>query len=182
MGQRGAITGNGTSLKDILAWKAQAFATVAINESKTTFCHTVQLRPIRQRNTLLDAVFPADLINFPHFSSLASSDRMIQDAVQTDVSQLIPGLSVTAQKVLPRYPSLIIPNDHGILAPFDLTAFLPLRSTKTLPSFLSERHLVTLLTGALMAFTIEHPTHDSSLLPFFSFTPCCSADLSNTRW
>ena len=136
-------------------------------------------------NSCLMRCFLQISLSFPAFSSLTSSDRTISEMPCKRVSvSHCSSLSVASALLRrtyylrARHPSLIIPEDHGILVtPFDLTAFLPLMSTKTLPSFFYERHSAALLTGVLMLFAVEHPTHGSSLLPFFSFAPSCSADL-----
>ena len=173
-------------MKDALARKTQAFASLSMrvrSRSATPFSYDLSADVI----SCLMRCFLQISLNFSPFSSLVVGPNDLRDPVQTDVSQpllkLIRRLSLTAQKVFPRHPSLIIPKIMAYwLSPFDLTAFLPLRSTKTLPSFLSERDSVTLLTCALIPFATEHPTHGSSLLPFFRLTPCSSADLSNRWW
>ena len=117
-----------------------------INENKTTYCPTVQLRPIRRRKLLLDAVFPADLIDFPPFSSLASSDRIISEMPYKRMSvSHCSSLSDVSAILRRKYSHDIrVLSSRKIMAywlpPFDFRAFLPLRSTKTLSSFSFERH------------------------------------------
>ena len=83
------------------------------------------------------------------------------------------------------YFDILVASSRNIIPhcfpPIDSTGFLPERSTKALPCFLSDRHSVVVFTGALNPFAVEHPTHGSSFTPASSLTPCCLADSLNRR-
>ena len=130
-------------------------------------------------NSRLMRCFLQMSLSAPPFNSLASSERMISGIPTSRTSAKNCSSPSGASDLRRRYYShiILVLSSRNMMAyclpPLDVTGFLPLKSTKLLPSFLSDLFRVVVGTEAMMPFAEEHPKHGRSLTPGFNMTPCC---------